>query len=160
MVIDIIAYSDAQLAMLSPEQVIEVQRAQVKKNKLAIRLEEDKKEAKFRLIKNGVFRSPTYEKLCERLQKSYEDEVEQIRQALLFYLRFSLGDMNDAVDAPYLVDYSLTFEERLVIVRNYYDTTYSSPTEKYSAFIDDKVAVKYLGEYYVALRDYYLVECK
>lgn len=160
MVIDIISYSDAQLAMLTSEQVMEVQKAQVKKNKLAVRLEEDKKDAKFKLIKNGVFRSPTYEKLCERLQKSYEDEVEQIRQALLFYLRFSIADMEDATEAPYLVDYSLTFEERLNVVRDYYNNTYSSPNEKYAAFIEDTVAVKYLGEYYLALKDYYFLQCE
>lgn len=158
MTIDIIAYSDAQLAMLDAEQIVEVQQAQVKKNNLFVKLEEEKRETKYRLLKNGVFRSPTYEMICQRLQKNYEDEVERIRQALLFYLRFSLEDMEGAIDAPYLVDYSLTFEDRLNVVRTYYDTTYSNADEKFAAFINDKVAVKYLGEYYLPLKNRYQVD--
>ena len=57
MEIDIIDYTNAQLAMLTEEQLREVQEAQLKKNRLLRELAEKLKEEKRRLINNGMFLS-------------------------------------------------------------------------------------------------------
>ena len=66
MVIDIISYTDTQYAALSEEQILEVQQAQLKKNRLLIKLEEDKRKEKYRLIENGVFLSKIWDLYCEK----------------------------------------------------------------------------------------------
>ena len=157
MEIDIISYTDAQYAALSAEQLLEVQSAQLKKNRLDLKLEEEKRKEKHRLLSNGVFLSKVWELYCEKLQAEYDAEVENLRDSLLFYLRFSARpDGSDSDDAPYEVNYSYAMDERLAIVREYYDETYTNGAERFNAFKADTVAVQYLGELYAPLYDYYL----
>ena len=47
MTIDVISYTDAQFAALSDAQVLEVQEAQLKKNRLYIQLEENKRKENY-----------------------------------------------------------------------------------------------------------------
>ena len=89
MEIDIISYTAEQFAELSDEQILEVQQAQLKKNKLKQRLEKDKQDEKNRLIENGTYFSQLWNLYCARLQDEYEQEVNAIRDALLFYLQYS-----------------------------------------------------------------------
>ena len=152
MTIDIISYTDVQYAALTKEQILEVEAAQLKKNRLFIKLEEEKRKEKYRLIENGIFLSKIWELYCEKLQKEYDQEVENIRDSLLFYLRFVGGG---ASSAPYTVDYSLKMEDRFQVVRSYYETTYPDAYERYQAFKKDEVAVVYLGELYAPLHDYF-----
>ena len=55
MEIDIIAYTPEQYEKLSEAQILEVQSAQMKKNRLSRALEEAKQKEKNRLIKNNIF---------------------------------------------------------------------------------------------------------
>ncbi len=154
MTIDIINYTDEQFAELTEEQILEVEEAQLRKNRLTARLEEDKRREKYRLLEAGVFRSPVYEKLCDALEEEYDQEVESIRDALLFYLRFASRPSGEE-SAPYPLDYSLDYAERLAVVKGYYDETYSDPADRFAAFTADKVARNYLGEAYAGLYDLY-----
>lgn len=157
MEIDIISYTDAQYAALSSEQLLEVQSAQLKKNRLDLKLEEEKLKEKHRLLSNGVFLSKVWELYCEKLQAEYDAEVENLRDSLLFYLRFSTRpDGVETENSPYVVNYSYAMEERLAIVREYYEEHYANGTERFNAFKADTVAVQYLGELYAPLYDYYL----
>ena len=157
MVIDIISYTDAQFAALTDEQLLEVQQAQLKKNRLKAALNEDLEKQKFRLIDNGIFLSTIWRWVQWKLNKTYNDEVENIRNSLLFYLRFS-GKTNggDVDSAPYTVDYSLSDIERFNVVKTYYETTYTDGTQRFEAFKADVVAAQYLGELYAPLYDYFL----
>ena len=157
MVIDVISYTDAQFAALSDAQVLEVQEAQLKKNRLYIQLEEAKRKEKYRLMKNGVFLSKIWQLYCEKLQREYEAEVENIRESLLFYLRFTSKNQGGGLEgsAPYAVDYSLTVEERFTVVRGYYEGAFTNPKERFDAFKADEIAVVYLGELYASLYDYF-----
>ncbi len=156
MKIDIISYTDAQYAALTSEQLLEVQSAQLKKNRLDLRLEEEKLKEKHRLLSNGVFLSKVWELYCEKLQAEYEAEVENLRDSLLFYLRFSARPDGAETEAPYELNYAYSMEERLAIVRAYYEKTYTDGAERFEAFKADAVAVQYLGELYAPLYDYYL----
>ncbi len=152
--IDIISYTDEQFAALSVEQLEQVREAQLKKNKLTAKLDKEKQEEKFRLVENGIFLSSIWDVYCQKLETEYEAEVETIREALLFYLRFSTKEEEES-SAPYTVNYALTMEERFAIVRQYYEYTYSDAKECYNAFIADPVAKTYLGELYSPLHDYF-----
>ena len=151
--IDIISYTDVQFAALTEEQLLEVKNAQLKKNRLEDKLNEDLQKERQRLIENGIFLSTIFPEVERMLWEAYEHEVTRIRDALLFYLRFAA---KPDVDAPYLVDYSLTDEERLDIVKSYYETTYSDGAQRFAAFKEDQVAASYLGELYAPLYDYFL----
>ena len=153
MVIDIISYSDEQFATMTDEQLLEVQSAQMKKNRLMAALEEDLQKEKYRLINNGTYLSSMWPLIQEKLQKAYEQEVDLIRDALLFYLQFSLRP--DASDSPYLVDYTLPESERMYIVKDYYMEAYTDDKERFEAFKADEVAVHYLGEFYAPMYDYF-----
>lgn len=157
MKIDIISYTDEQYAALASEQILEVQSAQLKKNKLDAAFADALEKEKNRLSARGLLQSSYWELFVERLSKSHEQEVENLRAALLFYLRFTTRpDENVAGDAPYTVNYAMTIAERLAVVRTYYDTKYADGAERFAAFKADKIAPNYLGEEYAPLYDYYL----
>ena len=88
------------------------------------------------------------------LEESYEQEVENLRDGLLFYLRFA-SKPDAGAEAPYTVDYSFTYEQRMNVVRTYYDGAYTDAKLKFEAFQADKVAVNYLGERYAPLYELY-----
>ena len=79
--------------------------------------------------------------------------MENIRDGLLFYLRFASKPANGGVSAPYTVDYSLGMAERVNIVKTYYMEAYTDPFERLAAYKADEVARVYLGEYYSPLHD-------
>ncbi|MBO5240988.1 MAG: hypothetical protein J6B56_06190 [Clostridia bacterium] len=158
MKIDIISYSDTQYSALTEEQIQEVKAAQLKKNRLEIALAEAKRKEKHRLISRGIFLSGIWEAYCQKLQAEHDQEIENLRDSLLFYLRFSTK--SDAYGTGYTVDYDLSVDERLAIVRQYYQTTYADANERFEAFKADKIAVVYLEELYAPLYDYFLEETK
>jgi hypothetical protein len=156
MTVDIISFTDAQYATLSEAQLLEVLSAQTRKDNMLKALAEKKRKERYRLLKNGVFRSGVYEALCAQWDAEYEAELEIVKQKLLFYLRFSVKEETPDTDAPYLVDYSLSYEDRYRVVKDYYLNTYTDANERMNKFREDEVATKYLGEFYATLYDYLL----
>ncbi len=159
MTIDIIPFTDEQFSALTEEQILEIKSAQLEKNRLQRALSEAKLKEKHRLIDRGVFLSGTWTAYCEKLQKEYEQKIEALRDSLLFYLRFSTKQ--DAVEnGGYTVNYELTVEERMAIVKQYYELNYDDAKERFEAFKADKIAVVYLEELYAPLYDYFLAKSK
>ncbi|MBQ8374916.1 MAG: hypothetical protein IJX98_05005 [Clostridia bacterium] len=157
MTIDIIQYTSEQLAALTTEQIIEVKRVQLSKNRLTRNLEEKKRAAKYKLVKAGVFRSQIWEQICLEFEQSYTQEIDNLREGLLFYLHY--GDQTSSGESnPYPLDYSLSVEERAIVVRDYYNGAYTDPQERYEAFLADKAAKSYVGEMYGALVDYFYAD--
>ena len=155
MTIDIISYTDAQYAALTEEQLLEVKSAQQKKNRLDLQLQEDLEREKYALVDKGIFLSNIYELYRAKRQAEHDAEVEAVREALLFYLRFATKPQSSQTqDSPYAVDYSLSMEERYFAVRDHYMETYEDGAERFAAFKADEVAVQYLGEWYSTLYDY------
>ena len=83
-------------------------------------------------------------------------EVEILKEKLRFDLvcEESSGGSDSVTDVPYVVDYELTYDERYIIVRDYYVNNYASPMDGYNAFLLDDFAVVYLGDLYSTLFDY------
>lgn len=159
MEIDIIAFTAEQFARLSDAQLLEVKTAQLEKDGLSRKLEENKQEEKNRLVANGTLLSELWGLYCAKLQEEYEVKVQAIRDSLLFYLQYSMrADVGQ--EYKYTVDYSLPMEERLAIVKEYYETAYTDGQERFAAFLEDEVAVAYLGERYAPLYDHFLALSK
>ena len=146
MEIDIISYTEEQMAMLSNDQLLEVREGQVKKNDLERKLADDLRKADAEMLKNGTFQSTARLQKRAKLQADCEAEIEKIRDGLLFYLRYSYRP-GSAV-SPYPLDYSLNDEQRVAVVKEYYMTTYTDGTERFNAFKEDQYARLYLGELY------------
>ena len=150
--IDIISFTDAQFASLTEEQLLQVQSAQVKKNRLDAQLEEKLIQEKHKLIDNGTFLSSLWNLYAQKLVREHEAEVENLRDGLLFYLQYSVkADGSDSSGVFYTPDYSLDMRARYEQVLNAYLEEYETPAERFEAFKADKVALKYLGEYYGTL---------
>ncbi len=160
MTIDIISYTDAQFAALSEEQILEVKSAQLKKNRLVSKLEAEKLKERNRLLDNGTFLSETWNLYCTKLQEEHDAEVAAIREALLFYLHFTAKPESSTSNSPYPLDYSLDNAQRYIVVRDYYEATYTDPSERFNTFKNDKIALSYLGELYKTLYDYFLYDVK
>ncbi len=159
MTIDIINYTEEQFAALSTEKLEEIRSAQLKKNKLTAALEERLREEKQKLVDKGAYPSDVWGKIESKLQAEYASEVQILREGLLFFLHYVAEDesnKNTTVEGvPYTVDYSLSEEERMLIVKEYYETTYSDPVERYAAFKADTFVKVYIGELYLPLHDYF-----
>lgn len=154
MTIDIIQYTPEQFAELSSEEIMEVKRVQLAKNRLQRNLEEKKRAAKYKLVAAGTYRSGIWEEICAELENAYGQEVDSLREGLLFYLQYG-NQPHDQGVAPYRVDYSLSVLERALIVKEYYNTTYSDGQQRYEAFKADNFVKSYVGELYGGLRDYF-----
>ena len=155
MTIDIIDFTAEQFAFLSEEQILQIKYAQGDKDKLTADYDRKKKMAFYEIIEKGMGRSKLYEETCKTLDEEYNRKVERIRNGLVFYLQYSVrGNDSLAENAPYLVNFGWPYEERYLIVREYYMTTYSDPVERFEAFRLDIFAGNYLGEYYGILNSY------
>lgn len=152
MEIDIISYTPMQFSGLTSEQLLQVQEAQMKKNDLLRKLEQQLQKEKEGLIENGMLHTGIWAKMEQKLREQCEEEIGWIRETLLFYLQYSGAE--EMVNAPYAVDYTLSIENRLEVVKAYYYQTYSDPLERINAYAKDKVAMQYLGEVYSLLYDY------
>ena len=164
MIIDVISYTNEQFASLTSEQILEVRSVQVRVNELRAKKEAVKENMKFQLSENGVSRSSMATKSAEAEILLIDQKIENLREGLLFYLQYasrpsdgngSSGGNSGAV-APYLVDYSLSYEERFFIVRDYYEATYTDAYERFQKYCEDEVALVYLGEYHSSLYDWFL----
>ena len=159
--IDIITFTDTQFSLLTKGQLQTVKTTQQRKNRLYRDLQERLRREKHKLVKNGMYRSEIYSKLETRLTAEYENEVELMKQCLLFYLHYSMKP-NETIStsAPYEVNYALSAEARLLIVKNYYEETYANADELFAVFLTDTVAPQYLGELYAPLYDHFLAKSK
>ncbi len=157
MKIDIISFTNEQFATLKEEQILQIKETQLKKNALDRKLQQDMLTEKHRLLDRGMFLSEIWNKYCDRLREVYTQEVDMLRDALLFYLQFAAVPEQDIVQsAPYNVDYALEMADRYMAVRDYYMSAYTDSTERVNVFKQDKVARQYLGEFFATLYDYLL----
>ena len=155
MEIDIINYTAEQFSLLSAEQLLEVKSAQLKKNRLIRQMSDELVKEKAKLVKNGSYYSGLWTEIEKAVREKYDAEVEWVRDSLLFYLHYSRRT-DAGASAPYTVDYSLSEEERLAIVRAYYEgPAYTDDQKRYQDFLNDPVVKEYLGEEYSGLRAYY-----
>lgn len=154
MEIDIIDYTEAQLAALTAGQLQQVLSAQKKKNALLAALDKKIAAAKAEVIGNGTFHSDFWESMKADMKVECDAEIEALREGLLFYLHYAVQASDSEIrQNGYEVDYSLSVTERYQQVKAYYESEYEDPQARFDAFQNDKIAETYLGELYYTLYD-------
>ncbi len=158
MTIDIISYTPEQYAVLSSKALEEIRTAQRKKDALKAALNKRLETEKQKMIDRGCYLSNVWSRLCDELQTAYEKEVEIVRDNLLFFLHYAddvYSQGAGGANAPYPVDYSLSVEDRVLILKEYYTSTYTDATVRFNAFNADTFARSYLEELYASLWHYF-----
>ena len=93
--IDIINYTEMQLAQLTEAQLLEVKSAQIKKNRLLRELADKLQQEKRRLINNGMFLSYIWDWTKAYWTGVFEEEIGWVREGLLFQLQYTPIDFAD-----------------------------------------------------------------
>ena len=154
---DIIPVTGTEVGKLSTAQLRLLRDAQNKKNELLIKAERELKAFSRSVMGAGM----AYSSLIESKRRELDEEVWRkcavIADDLLFDIsaigQSSEGGGGSGGDAPqteYRVDYSLSYSERYVIVRDYY-LRIKDVSERMTKYASDEVAKKYLGTYYKTL---------
>lgn len=152
MKIDVINYTEIQLAQLTEAQLLDVKSAQIKKNRLLRELAEKLQQEKRRLINNGMFLSYIWDWTKAYWTGVFEEEIGWVRDGLLFQLQYTPIDFTDV---PYELDFSLSLADRREVVERYYMNAYSTYTERVYELRKDGAAAHYLCEGYKSLLDYF-----
>ncbi|MCD8040518.1 MAG: hypothetical protein LUF82_03275 [Clostridia bacterium] len=154
---DILDLSEEEVEALTTVQQKLLRTAQKSKNELEHQLELDKQTFFDIVVNDNMLNSSLYDDKCAALDEEYEREVEILREQLIFNLALNepttdeeLGDDGGDEGAGYIVDYSLSYLERYIIVRDYY-LAIEDDDERMALYSADTVAMAYLGSYYNTL---------
>lgn len=150
---DIISVTDEYLDSLSTVQMQLLRTAQKNKNSLKHKMEQDLALFKKLLYTNGMAVSSLYAQKKTELEEEFDYQVDILVEQLLYALEMNepypdSGEYDDSTG--YIVDYTLSYTERYIIVRDYY-LAIEDPAERMSLYTNDEVAKKYLGSYYTTL---------
>lgn len=159
---DIIDIPEEELNSLSVAQMKLLRTAQRRKNELRHKAEQQLEEFRIKVLTSGMKNST----LLEDMRKSVYEEVNYqctvLADNLIYEMSVCKSNDNDEnsgngsgngggnTETGYLVDYSLSYSERYVIVRDYY-LTFSNVEERMAKYSADEVAKKYLDSYYGVL---------
>ncbi len=150
---DIIEVTDEYLDSLTTLQMQLLRTAQKNKDNLKHKMEQDLALFKKLLYTNGMVNSSLLAQKSAELEEEFDYQVGILAEQLLYALEMNepypdSGDYDDSTG--YIVDYSLSYTDRYIIVRDYY-LAIEDPAERMSLYSNDEVAKKYLGNYYTTL---------
>lgn len=167
MTFDIIDLTEEQIKNLTSAQMQLLRTAQVKKNELRVKTDEECAAFFKTVCANGMKHSSLFPHKVVSAEKRFNYETEIIAEQLLYSLNLgaegatALSNEKDVViayvaegadgGAGYAVDYTLPYTERYNAVRNYY-MKISDPAERFALYAADERAKKYLGSYYSVLQ--------
>ena len=149
---DIIELTPEELSNFTSVQMQLLRSAQKNKNTLRENMDRDLRLFKSLLLTDDVFNSSLYAQKRAELEREFDFKTESIAEQLRYNLSLSEPydpDDNDD-EAGYIVDYTLSYNERYRIVRDYY-LTITDPAERMALYSADDTARKYLGSYYASL---------
>lgn len=150
---DIIEYTEVELKKLTPVQMQLLRTAQKRKNELYHKLEQDFALFKKLVCTEGMYDSSLLEDKHAELLEEFNYQVEILKEQLEYGMKLNspLPDQDEEdKNAGYIVDYSLTYADRYVLVRDYY-LSIENPAERMALYSADEVAKRYLGSYYASL---------
>ena len=148
---DVIELTENEFNTLNSAQMRLLRTAQLKKNELLRNAGKDYEQYKAKLFGAGMKNSSLlYQKKTE-LDKEVKYRLEIIVDNLKFEMEKArgYGDL-DVSGVGYLVDFSLSYSERFIIVRDYY-LAIEDRELRMRLFSNDEVAKQYLGTYYKGL---------
>ena len=152
---DVIEVTEEQLKKFTAVQMQLLRTAQKNKNALKVKYAQELELFQKLVLTDGMKNSSLYEGKRAELAAEYEREVGIIVEQLNYSIEqnglFNDGNGGDQ-SVGYIVDYSLSYTERYIIVRDYY-LSIPDPAERMSLYANDSVAKKYLQSYYSTLYD-------
>lgn len=149
---DIIELTPEELSNFTSVQMQLLRSAQKNKNTLRENMDRDLRLFKSLLLTDDVFNSSLYAQKRAELEREFDFKTESIAEQLRYNLSLSEPYDPDGPDdeAGYIVDYTLSYNERYRIVRDYY-LSITDPAERMALYSADDTARKYLGSYYASL---------
>lgn len=156
---DIIPITGTEAGRLSAVQMQLLRNAQQKKNALLFSGENELKEFELSLMSRGLKHSSLLESKRKEIESQIEHQCDVIADELMYDMSvvnqvqdnvsgYVPGDSNSGVG--YNVDYSLSYSQRYVIVRDYY-LKIKNVSERMTKYAADETAKKYLDSYYKTL---------
>ena len=154
---DIIDISDEDIKKLTVVQMKMLRTAQGKKDELYHKMQLDHKMYATILLTAGMKKSTLLTDKWKDMYEEFEYKCAVIADNLIYNMSLNeptsgddMGEQGGDEGAGYIVDYSLSYNERYVIVRDYY-LAIADPAERMALYSADEVAKKYLGSYYGTL---------
>lgn len=157
---DIIPITSAELKELSVVQMKMLRTAQQKKDELVAKAGKELEMYRAVAFGNGMKNSSLIGQKSAALEMEVARQRAIIADNLLYNMALNeptdggdVGGSDGDVGAGYIVDYTLNYTERYVIVRDFY-LSIEDPNERMALYAADEVAKKYLDSYYYSLFDY------
>ena len=150
---DIIELTGEELEKLSTIQTQLLRTAQKNKNEMRYKLEQDMQLFEKLILTNDTYHSSLIADKRAELEKDFDYKVAVLKEQLEYAMELNEpypdhGDVDE--ETGYIVDYTLSYTDRYVIVRDYY-LSIEDPAERMALYSADEVAKKYLGSYYSTL---------
>ncbi len=157
MTIDIVDLTDPEYSDLNAVQMAMVRTAQVKKNEILAKADEEKAEICRRLVANNFARSYVQVMANARITTAANAQIQALKEDLDYQLAYealeSEGNENGPYRYPENPNYNLMPSQRFLVVREYYMSVTDDPDARLQAYTVDTLARSYLGEYYITLYD-------
>lgn len=157
---DIIPVTSVQLEKYSVVQMKMLRTAQQKKDELVRKSQKELKMFRAVVLGNCMKNSCLIEQKKAELDAEVAWQTAVIADNLLYNMSLNgptagdgSGGENGDESAGYIVDYSLSYIERYVIVRDFY-VAIQDAEERMNLYKADEVAKRYLDTYYSTLFDY------
>lgn len=152
---DIINITETELAALTVVQTRLLRTAQQKKNELYRKAEKELAAFRAFVLTSGMKNSTLVEDKRKELEAEAKYQTAILADNLIYNMSLNEpgGDMDDGdgdESAGYIVDYTLSYNERYVIVRDFY-LAIPDPDERMALYAADETAKKYLASYYSTL---------
>lgn len=133
--------------------------AQQKKNELYHKLEKELKMYRAVALGSGMKYSSLIAEKEAELRREAEYQTAILADNLLYNMALNeptndsdIGGSGGDAGEGYVVDYSLSYAERYVIVRDYY-MAIEDPEERLALYANDDTAKNYLSSYYYTLQE-------
>ena len=150
---DIIELTGEELEKLSTIQTQLLRTAQKNKNEMRYKLEQDMQLFEKLILTNDTYHSSLIADKRAELEKDFDYKVAVLKEQLEYAMELNepypdRGDVDE--ETGYIVDYTLSYTDRYVRVREYY-LSVEDAAARMALYSADEVAKKYLGSYYSTL---------
>lgn len=154
---DIIDITEDRLKELSVVQMKMLRTAQQKKDELVRKFEKELNMFRSVVFTSGMKNSTLIEDKDRELRDELGYQTALLADNLIYNMSLNepsnggdIGGDGGDEEAGYIVDYTLTYNERYIIVRDYY-LAITDPDERMALYAADETAKKYLSSYYTTL---------
>lgn len=154
---DIIDITPEEIEKLSVVHMKMLRTAQQKKDELCRKADKDTEMFRAIVLTAGMKNSTLLKAKQAELKAELDYQVAVLADNLIYNMSLNepsgggdIGGGDGDEGAGYIVDYTLSYNERYVIVRDYY-LSILDPDERMALYAADETAKKYLSSYYTTL---------